>query len=157
MAGKIGDYNTALVLAQAGPEDMNREVGMRELPLGNYAYSVFRLQREFGRSATVGLLGANKQNGSDYDRTSGIDARFVLPENLEVNLEYANEWKTGLDRSQAVFAELSREANFFSFKAKYFDVGRIVISGPTKKLSCPLRIPKEFLVRTEIHLGGNQP
>ncbi|HIM10499.1 TPA: hypothetical protein EYM26_06805 [Candidatus Poribacteria bacterium] len=124
MAGKIGDYNTALVLAQAGPEDMNREVGMRELPLGNYAYSVFRLQREFGRSATVGLLGANKQNGSDYDRTSGIDARFVLPENLEVNLEYANEWKTGLDRSQAVFAELSREANFFSFKAKYFDVGQ---------------------------------
>ena len=123
MAGKIGDYNAAFVLAQAGPEDITREVDIGELPLGNYAYSVFRLQREFGQSATVGLLGVNKQNGSDYDRTSGIDARFVLPENLEMNLEYASEWKAGLAQEQATFAELSRKANFFSFKARYFDVG----------------------------------
>ena len=123
MAGKIGDYNTAFVMAKAGPKDMPREIEPGDLPLGDYAYSVFRLQGEFGQSTTVGLLGVNKQNGHDYDRASGIDARFVLPENLEMNLEYASEWKTGLERQQAAFAELSRKANFFSFKAKYFDIG----------------------------------
>ena len=124
MTGKIGDYNAAFVLAQASPEDMDRKLEIKELPLDNYAYSVFRLQREFGQSSTIGLLGVNKQNGTDYDRTSGIDARFVLPKNLEMNLGYANEWKTGLDRGQAIFAELLRKANFLSFKAQYFDIGQ---------------------------------
>ena len=116
MAGKIGNYNAAFVLAQAGPEDITREVDIGELPLGNYAYSVFRLQREFGQSATVGLLGVNKQNGSDYDRTSGIDARFVLPENLEMNLNMLASGK--LDWSKSKLPLLSFHEKQTSFLSK---------------------------------------
>jgi len=141
MAGKIGNFNTALVLAQAGPEDTSREEKDSILPpLDDYRYSVFRLQREFGQTATIGFLGTTKDQATTslneyYDRSSGVDARFVLPQNLELNLAYASEWKTteewiekGINRDQAIFAELSREASLFSwhssFKARYFDIGQ---------------------------------
>ena len=141
MAGKIGNFNTALVFAQAGPEDTSREEKADILPpLDDYRYSVFRLQREFGQTATIGFLGTTKDQvtsglNEHYDRSSGIDARFVLPQDLELNLAYASEWKTtqewiekGINRDQAIFAELSREASLFSwhssFKARYFDIGQ---------------------------------
>ena len=141
MAGKIGNFNTALVFAQAGPEDTSREEKADILPpLDDYRYSVFRLQREFGQTATIGFLGTTKDQATSglnehYDRSSGVDARFVLPQDLELNLAYASEWKTtqewiekGINRDQAIFAELSREASLFSwhssFKARYFDIGQ---------------------------------
>jgi len=138
MAGKIGNFNTALVFAQAGPEDTEREAKSDILPpLDDYRYSVFRLQREFGKNTTVGFLGTTKDQVEDsrYDRSSGIDARLVLPKNLELNLAYASEWKTteewiekNINSDQAFFAELSQEANLLSwqssFKARYFDIGQ---------------------------------
>ena len=141
MAGKIGNFNTALVLAQAGPNDIGKEKKDDILPpLNDYRYSVFRLQREFGQTTTIGFLGttknqANSELNGHYDRSSGVDARFILPQNIELNLAYASEWKTteewiekNINRDQAFFAEISREASFFSwqssFKARYFDIGQ---------------------------------
>ena len=135
---KFGNFNTALVFAQAGPEDTEREAKSDILPpLDDYRYSVFRLQREFGKNTTVGFLGTTKDQVEDsrYDRSSGIDARLVLPKNLELNLAYASEWKTteewiekNINSDQAFFAELSQEANLLSwqssFKARYFDIGQ---------------------------------
>lgn len=124
MAGKLGGYNIAVLSAQAGPEDPDEEIEKGHLPLGEYNYSVFRLQRELGSTSSVGIMGVNKQRGALYDRATGADARFALPGNVDLNLEYAREWKSGVMSDDLVFAQLSRRTNRLSFDMRYIDIGR---------------------------------
>ena len=53
------------------------------------------MQRELGKTSSVGILGVNKQRGSAYDRAGGVDARVQLPADVNLNMEYAREWKAG--------------------------------------------------------------
>ena len=127
--GKFSKYNLAFMQAVAGPENPDKEIEEGELPLANYNYSVFRLQREVGKTSSVGFLGVNKQRGNTYDRAGGFDARVQLPADLNLNLEYAREWKAGgLDMAESteddlVFIQLARRTNVFSLDAIYADFG----------------------------------
>lgn len=136
--GKYDKYNIALMGAVAGPENMDREIEDGELPLANYNYSVFRLQREVGKTSSVGVLGVNKQRGRTYDRAGGVDARIQLPADLNLNLEYAREWKAGFQQAPVtqgraisppsieddlIFVQLARRTNVFSLDAIYGDIG----------------------------------
>ena len=127
--GKYSKYNLAFVGAVAGPENPDREIEAGELPLANYNYSVLRLQREVGKTSSVGFLGVNKQRGATYDRAGGLDARIQLPAATSLNLEYAREWKAGgLDMAERteddlVFVQLARRTNVFSLDAIYADIG----------------------------------
>ena len=127
--GKFSKYNLAFMGAVAGPENPDKEIEEGELPLANYNYSVFRLQRELGKTSSVGMLGVNKQRGSTYDRAGGMDARIQLPADVNLNLEYAREWKAGgleMIESTAddlIFVQLARRTNVFSVDAIYADIG----------------------------------
>ena len=127
--GKFSQYNLAFVGAVAGPENPDKEIEAGELPLADYNYSVFRLQRELGKTSSVGFLGVNKQRGSKYDRAGGFDARVRLPADVNLNLEYAREWKAGgLDMAEStadnlIFVQLDRRTNVFSLDAVYADIG----------------------------------
>ena len=127
--GKYSKYNLAFVGAVAGPENPDKEIEAGELPLANYNYSVLRLQREVGKTSSVGFLGVNKQRGSTYDRAGGLDARIQLPAATSLNLEYAREWKAGgLDMPEStaddlIFVQLARRTNVFSIDAIYADIG----------------------------------
>ena len=127
--GKFSKYNLAFMQAVAGPENPDKEIEAGELPLANYNYTVFRLQREVGKTSSVGFLGVNKQRGGTYDRAGGLDARIQLPADTSLNLEYAREWKAGgLDMAESteddlVFVQLARRTNVFSVDAIYADFG----------------------------------
>ena len=127
--GKFSKYNLAFMGAVAGPENPDKEIEAGELPLANYNYAVFRLQRELGKTSSVGMLGVNKQRGSAYDRAGGMDARIQLPADVNLNLEYAREWKAGgleMIESTAddlIFVQLARRTNVFSVDAVYADIG----------------------------------
>ncbi|MYG07588.1 hypothetical protein F4167_13425 [Candidatus Poribacteria bacterium] len=127
--GKFSKYNLAFMEAVAGPENPDKEIEEGELPLANYNYSVFRLQRELGKTSSVGLLGVNKQRGSTYDRAGGVDARVQLPADVNLNLEYAREWKAGglkmadSTADDLIFVQLARRTNVFSLDAVYADIG----------------------------------
>ncbi|MDE0013058.1 MAG: DUF5916 domain-containing protein [Candidatus Poribacteria bacterium] len=128
--GKYNKYNVAFVGAVAGPENPDKEIEAGELPLANYNYSVLRLQREVGKTSSVGFLGVNKQRGATYTRAGGLDARIQLPAATSLNLEYAREWKAGgLDMTEStaddlVFLQLARRTNVFSIDAIYADIGQ---------------------------------
>lgn len=128
--GKYNKYNIAFVGAVAGPENPEKEIESRELPVANYNYSVLRLQREVGKTSSVGFLGVNKQRGATYDRAGGLDARIQLPAATSLNLEYAREWKAGgFDMAEStaddlVFVQLARRTNVFSIDAIYADIGQ---------------------------------
>ena len=127
--GKFSKYNLAFMGAVAGPENPDQEIEAGELPLANYNYSVLRLQREVGKTSSVGFLGVNKQRGGAYDRAGGLDARIQLPAATSLNLEYAREWKAGgLDMPEStaddlIFVQLARRTNVFSIDAIYADIG----------------------------------
>ena len=127
--GKFSKYNLAFMGAVAGPENPDKEIEEGELPLANYNYSVFRLQRELGKTSSVGFLGVNKQRGSTYDRAGGVDARVQLPADVNLNLEYAKEWKAGglkmadSTADDLIFVQLARRTNVFSLDAVYADIG----------------------------------
>ena len=127
--GKFSKYNLAFMGAVAGPENPDQEIEAGELPLANYNYSVLRLQREVGKTSSVGFLGVNKQRGGTYDRAGGLDARIQLPAATSLNLEYAREWKAGgLDMPEStaddlIFVQLARRTNVFSIDAIYADIG----------------------------------
>ena len=127
--GKFSKYNLAFMGAVAGPENPDKEIETGELPLANYNYSVFRLQRELGKTSSVGFLGVNKQRGSAYDRAGGVDARVQLPADVNLNLEYAREWKAGglkmadSTADDLIFVQLARRTNVFSLDAVYADIG----------------------------------
>ncbi len=127
--GKMNRYNIALMSAIAGPEDEEQEIEEGELPLNNYNYTVLRLQRELGKTSSIGMLGVNKQRGATYDRAGGLDARVQLPAAMNLNLEYAREWKAGAYNrpenvaDDLVFVQLARRTNVFSFDAIYADIG----------------------------------
>ena len=127
--GKFSKYNLAFMGAVAGPENPDKEIEKGELPLANYNYSVFRLQRELGKTSSVGFLGVNKQRGSTYDRAGGVDARVQLPADVNLNLEYAREWKAGglqmadSTADNLIFVQLARRTNVFSLDAVYADIG----------------------------------
>ncbi|MCG9134043.1 carbohydrate binding family 9 domain-containing protein [Candidatus Poribacteria bacterium] len=127
--GKFSKYNLAFMGAVAGPENPDKEIETGELPLTNYNYSVLRLQRELGKTSSVGFLGVNKQRGGTYDRAGGMDARVRLPADVNLNLEYAREWKAGgLDMAEStaddlIFVQLDRRTNVFSLDAIYADIG----------------------------------
>ena len=127
--GKYSKYNLAFVGAVAGPENPDSELEEGDLPLANYNYSVLRLQREVGKTSSVGFLGVNKQRGATYDRAGGLDARIQLPAATSLNLEYAREWKAGgLEMAEStaddlVFVQLARRTNVFSLDAIYADIG----------------------------------
>ncbi len=128
--GKFSKYNLAFMQAFAGSEDPDKEIEAGELPfVNNYHYSVFRLQREVGKTSSVGFLGVNKQLGDIYDRAGGLDARIQLPADTSLNLEYAREWKAGgLEMAESteddlVFIQLARRTNVFSLDAIYADIG----------------------------------
>ena len=127
--GKFSKYNLAFMGAVAGPENPDKEIEEGELPLTNYNYAVLRLQREIGKTSSVGILGVNKQRGSTYDRAGGVDARVQLPADLNLNLEYATEWKAGgLNMTEStvddlMFVQLARRTNVFSLDAVYADIG----------------------------------
>ena len=127
--GKYNKYNIAFVGAVAGPENPEKKIDSGELPLANYNYSVLRLQREVGKTSSVGFLGVNKQRGATYDRAGGLDARIQLPAATSLNLEYAREWKAGgLEMAERtaddlIFVQLARRTNVFSIDAIYADIG----------------------------------
>ena len=128
--GKFSKYNLAFMQAYAGSENPEKEIEVGELSaMNDYHYSVFRLQRELGRTSSVGFLGVNKQNGDIYDRAGGLDASIQLPADTNLNLEYAREWKAGgLEMAEStaddlIFVELARRTNVFSINAIYADFG----------------------------------
>ncbi|HLF89775.1 MAG TPA: DUF5916 domain-containing protein, partial [Anaerolineales bacterium] len=121
MVRKVGNQ---LNIYDKNPEDEEPMLLEEEhLPLGAYNYSVFRVQRDLGQTSSIGLLGVSKQRGNLYDRASGIDARFTLPEDVALSLAYAKEWKSDVQSDDAMLVELSRRANTFSFEARVGDIG----------------------------------
>src|SRR5581483_9764784 len=73
-------------------------------PSANYA--VARIKRPLMRGSYIGFMAADKENGNPFDpynRSGGIDAKFLLFGNLNLRGYYAKTWTPGLHDDSAAF------------------------------------------------------
>jgi hypothetical protein len=134
-------------------------------PYGNYA--IVRVKRPLTPGSYIGFIATDKQSGSPldpYNRTGGVDAKFVLFRNLNLRGYYAKTWTSGLQgNNTALGGRLTYANNWFNiyaghgvternFNAEIGFVTRIDDQPTIVQFNFTPR-PKVFNIR-ELDLGG---
>ena len=88
-------------------------------PYGNYA--VVRVKRPLTPGSFIGFMATDKESGNPldpYNRSGGIDAKFVLFHNLNLRGYYAKTWTSGLHGDNtALGGRLTYANNWFNIYA----------------------------------------
>lgn len=88
-------------------------------PYGNYA--VVRVKRPLTPGSFIGFMATDKESGNPldpYNRSGGIDAKFVFFQNLNLRGYYAKTWTTGLHGDNtALGGRLTYANNWFNIYA----------------------------------------
>jgi len=88
-------------------------------PYGNYA--VIRAKRPLMPGSYIGFMATDKQSGNPldrYNRSAGLDAKFVVLGNLNVRGYYAKSWSPGFGSDNAAFGgRLTYANNWFNIYA----------------------------------------
>jgi Domain of unknown function (DUF5916) len=113
--GKIAGHAAGLDL---GVMDVRtREEG----PNPSANYSIVRVKRPLTPGSYIGFMATDKENGNPldpYNRTGGVDAKFVLFGNLNLRGYYAKTWTQGLNGDNAAFGgRLTYANNWFNVYA----------------------------------------
>jgi len=88
-------------------------------PYGNYA--VVRVKRPLMPGSYIGFMATDKRSGNPldpYNRSGGVDAKFVLFRNLNLRGYYAKTWTSGLQGNNAALGgRLTYANNWFNIYA----------------------------------------
>ncbi|HET6181756.1 MAG TPA: DUF5916 domain-containing protein [Candidatus Sulfotelmatobacter sp.] len=88
-------------------------------PYGNYA--VVRVKRPLTPGSFIGFIATDKESGNPldpYNRSGGVDAKFVLFRNLNLRGYYAKTWSSGLNGDNtALGGRLTYANNWFNIYA----------------------------------------
>src|SRR6266700_5225103 len=108
VAGHISGFDLGVMGVKTRAEGPN--------PYGNYA--VLRIKRPLTPGSYIGIMATDKQSGSPldpYNRSGGIDAKFILFRNLNLRGYYAKTWTSGLHGDNtALGARLTYANNWFN-------------------------------------------
>jgi hypothetical protein len=111
IAGHAGGFDLGVM------DVRTREVGPN--PYANYA--VARLKRPLTRGSYVGFIATDKESGNPldpYNRSGGVDAKFILFKNLNLRGYYAKTFSPGLTSDNAAFGgRLAYANNWFNIYA----------------------------------------
>jgi hypothetical protein len=106
--GKIAGHAAGLDLGV-----MN--VRTRAEGLNPYAnYTVARVKRPLTSGSYIGFMATDKESGNPFDpynRSGGLDAKFVLFKNLNLRGYYAKSWTQGIGNDDAAFGGRMTYAN----------------------------------------------
>ncbi|HWZ96414.1 MAG TPA: DUF5916 domain-containing protein [Candidatus Dormibacteraeota bacterium] len=77
-------------------------------------YSIVRVKRPLTPGSYIGFIATDKESGSSldpYNRSGGLDAKFLLFSNLNLRGYYAKTWSPGLQSDNAAFGGRLTYAN----------------------------------------------
>jgi len=84
-------------------------------------YSVVRVKRPLTPGSYIGFIATDKESGNSldpYNRSGGLDAKFILFNNLNLRGYYAKTWSPGLNSENASFGgRLTYANNWFNVYA----------------------------------------
>jgi hypothetical protein len=111
VAGHAGGLDLGVMDVRTRADGLN--------PYGNYA--VVRVKRPLTPGSYVGFMAADKESGNPlvhYNRSAGLDAKFVLFGNVNLRGYYAKSWSPGLDgENTALGGRLTYANNWFNIYA----------------------------------------
>ena len=111
IAGHVAGFDLGVMDVKTRAEGPN--------PYANYA--VMRLKRALTPGSYVGFIAADKESGSPTDprnRSGGLDAKFLLFQNLNLRGYYAKTWTPGLHgHNTALGGRLTYANNWFNIYA----------------------------------------
>jgi len=134
-------------------------------PEANYA--VVRVKRPLTPGSYIGFIATDKESGNSldpYNRSGGLDAKFILFNNLNLRGYYSKTWSPGLNSENAAFGgRLTYANNWFNVYAgrgitgKNFnaEVGFVSRTGVESTIFQAFLTPRpHFWNLREIDLGG---
>ncbi len=104
IAGHAGGVDLGIMDVKTRAEDAN--------PYANY--SIVRVKKPLMPGSYMGFMATDKQSGSPadpYNRSGGVDAKFVFFNNLNLRGYYAKTWSPGLKGENAAFGGRLTYAN----------------------------------------------
>jgi hypothetical protein len=108
VAGHAGGLDLGVMDVKTRAEDF--------APCANY--TVARVKKPLTPGSYIGFMATDKQSGNPldpYNRSGGVDAKFVLFGNLNLRGYYAKSWTRGLDSDNAAFGgRLTYANNWFN-------------------------------------------
>jgi hypothetical protein len=111
IAGSIGGFDLGVM------DVKTRSAGLN--PAANY--SIVRVKRPLTPGSYIGFMATDKESGNPldpYNRSGGVDAKFVLFRNLNLRGYYAKTWTSGLHGDNtALGGRLTYANNWFNIYA----------------------------------------
>lgn len=111
IAGHAGGFDLGIMDVRTRADGLN--------PYGNY--SVVRVKRPLTPGSYIGFIATDKESDNPFDpynRTGGLDAKFVLFGNLNLRGYYAKSWSSGLRGDDtALGGRLTYANNWFNVYA----------------------------------------
>jgi hypothetical protein len=111
VAGSIGGFDLGVM------DVKTRSAGLN--PAANY--SIVRVKRPLTPGSYIGFMATDKESGNPldpYNRSGGVDAKFVLFQNLNLRGYYAKSWTSGLHGDNtALGGRLTYANNWFNIYA----------------------------------------
>jgi hypothetical protein len=111
IAGSVGGFDLGVMDVRTRAEGFN--------PYANY--SVVRIKRPLTPGSFIGFMATDKESGNPldpYNRSGGVDAKFVLFRNLNLRGYYAKTWTSGLHGDNtALGGRLTYANNWFNIYA----------------------------------------
>ncbi len=111
VAGHASGFDLGIMDVRTRAEGLN--------PYGNYA--IVRVKRPLTPGSYIGFMATDKQSGSPFDpynRSGGVDAKFVIFGNLNLRGYYAKTWSPGLHGDNtALGGRLTYANNWFNIYA----------------------------------------
>lgn len=111
IAGHAMGFDLGVMDVKTREEDFN--------PAANYA--IVRVKRPLTPGSYIGFMATDKENGNPlnpYNRTGGVDAKFLLLGNLNLRGYYAKTWSPGLEGDNtAIGGRLTYANNWFNVYA----------------------------------------
>jgi hypothetical protein len=111
VAGHAGGFDLGFMDVKTRAEDF--------APYANY--SVARVKKPLTPGSYIGFIATNKESGNPldpYNRSGGLDAKFVVFQNLNLRGYYAKSWTQGLSGENAAFGgRLTYANNWFNIYA----------------------------------------
>jgi len=130
-------------------------------------YSVVRVKRPLTPGSYIGFIATDKESGNSldpYNRSGGLDAKFILFKNLNLRGYYAKSWSPGPHRDNAAFGgRLTYANNWFNIYAGHgvteqnfnAEVGFLSRTGVESTIFQAFLTPRpHFWNLREIDLGG---
>ncbi|MBV8205467.1 MAG: carbohydrate binding family 9 domain-containing protein [Acidobacteria bacterium] len=104
IAGQLGGFDLGVMDVKTRAAGINPEAN----------YAVVRVKKPLIPGSYIGFIATDKESGSaadPYNRSGGVDAKFLFFKNLNLRAYYAKTWSPGLNSQNAAFAGRLRFIN----------------------------------------------